>query len=452
MSTTETQSIPVPEPGLTQDEIVQRARDMIPVLRERQEECERIGRLPDETSRDFVEAGFYRILQPRRFGGYEFDLPTFTRVAIALARGCPASGWTYTLTAGHAHMLAALWSEEGQIDIYGADGEVRMPGPLSPGHGDGPVDGGYRVSGTWDYVSGCDSATHLAFGFMLGDDASAGEMATDFIGVVDYADCEIIDNWDVLGLRGTGSKRVVVEDVFVPERRTIDSIFRLDAPPAAGRTVHEAPIYREGGIGGLIFSETASVAIGTAWGVLDLYEESLRKRKTTVLPLIPMTEHAQYPRFFGEAFQSIDVAESRAAAERPRLHGLVAAGGRGRDRVRPRPRLAPAAAQAVLREARLRRREPHDAHQRLGRHARRRDVAAPAARPHGAHDAQHGPARAGGRQLRAPALRAAAARGRSGLGAGAADGALRLRLRRARGLPARLGGSRRGRAKAVTLP
>ena len=311
MSTTETQSIPVPEPGLTQDEVVQRARDMIPVLRERQEECERIGRLPDETSRDFVDAGFYRILQPRRFGGYEFDLPTFTRVAIALARGCPASGWTYTLTAGHANMLAALWSEEGQIDIYGAHGEVRMPGRFRPGTATAaPAEGGYRVSGTWDYVSGCDSATHLAFGFMLGDDASAGEMATDFIGVVDYADCEIIDNWDVLGLRGTGSKRVVVEDVFVPERRTIASIFRLDAPPAAGRTVHEAPIYREGGIGGLIFSETASVAIGIAWGVLDLYEESLRKRKTTVLPLIPMTEHAQYPRFFGEAFQSIDVAES----------------------------------------------------------------------------------------------------------------------------------------------
>jgi 3-hydroxy-9,10-secoandrosta-1,3,5(10)-triene-9,17-dione monooxygenase len=309
MSTTSTQSIPVPEPGLTQEEMVQRARDMIGVLRERQEECERIGRLPDETSREFIEAGFYRILQPRRFGGYEFDLPTFTRVAIALARGCPASGWTYTLTAGHAHMLAALWPEEGQIDIYGADGEVRMPGRFRPGTAT-PMDGGYRVSGTWDYVSGCDSATHLAFGFMLGDDPSAGELATDFIGVVDYGDCEIIDNWDVLGLRGTGSKRVVVEDVFVPERRTIDSIFRIDAPAAAGRTVHEAPIYREGGIGGLIFSETASVAIGTAWGVLDLYEESMRKRKTTVLPLIPMTEHAQYPRFFGEAFQSIDVAEA----------------------------------------------------------------------------------------------------------------------------------------------
>ena len=245
---------------------------------------------------------------------------------------------------------------------------------------------------------------------MLGDDASAGEMATDFIGVVDYDDCEIIDNWDVLGLRGTGSKRVVVEDVFVPERRTIDSIFKLDAPPAAGRTVHEAPIYREGGIGGLIFSETASVAIGTAWGVLDLYEESLRKRKTTVLPLIPMTEHAQYPRFFGEAFQSIDVAESALLQSDYDYMDWSRRAAAGEIEYTQGPRLPPAAAQAVLREARLRRREPHDAHQRLGRHARRRDVAALPARPHGAHDPQHGPARARGRQLRAHALRPAAPR------------------------------------------
>ena len=246
MSTTSTHSIPVPEPELTPDEIIERARAMVPVLRERQEECERIGRLPDETSRDFVEAGFYRILQPRRFGGYEFDLPTFTRVAIELARGCPASGWTYTLTAGHAHMLAALWPEEGQIDIYGADGEVRMPGRFRPG----TATRGRRRLPRSGHVG-------LRLRLRLGDPprlrlqcsattSSAGELATDFIGVVDFADCEIIDNWDVLGLRGTGSKRVVVEDVFVPERRTIASIFRLDAPPAAGRTVHDAPIYREG--------------------------------------------------------------------------------------------------------------------------------------------------------------------------------------------------------------
>jgi 3-hydroxy-9,10-secoandrosta-1,3,5(10)-triene-9,17-dione monooxygenase len=308
MSTAPTHAIPVPEPALTAEEMVQRARDLVPVLRERQAHCEEIGRLPDETSRDFVEAGFYRILQPRRFGGYEFDLPTFTRVAIELARGCPASGWTYTLTAGHAHMLAALWPEEGQIDIYGEDGEVRMPGRLRPGKAV-EVDGGYQVSGTFDYVSGCDSATHLVLGFAFGDDVAGGELATDFIGVVDFEDVEIVDNWDVLGLRGTGSKRVVVDDVFVPKRRTIASIFQPETTPAAGRSVHEAPIYREGTIGGLIFSETASVAIGAARGVLDQFEESIRKRKTTVLPLVPMTEHPQYPRFYGEALQMIDVAE-----------------------------------------------------------------------------------------------------------------------------------------------
>src|SRR3954449_7579512 len=133
MSTTETQSIPVPEPDLTQDEIVQRARDMIPVLRERQEECERIGRLPDETSRDFIDAGFYRILQPRRFGGYEFDLPTFSRGAIQLARGCPSTGWAFTLPAGHAHLLASYFSEEAQVEIAGADGDIRVPGRFRPG-------------------------------------------------------------------------------------------------------------------------------------------------------------------------------------------------------------------------------------------------------------------------------------------------------------------------------
>src|SRR5919204_3016133 len=147
MSTTSTHPIPVPEPELTALEMVERARAMIPALRERQEECERLGRLPDETSRDFIEAGFYRILQPRRFGGYEFDLPTFTRVAIELARGCPSSGWAYTLTAGHAHMLAALWPEEGQIDIYGEDGEVRMPRRLCPGEGGGGGGGPPRSGG-----------------------------------------------------------------------------------------------------------------------------------------------------------------------------------------------------------------------------------------------------------------------------------------------------------------
>ena len=173
-----TNSIAVPEPALTQEQIIERARDMVPTLRARQEETEELGRLPDSTSRELIDAGFYRILQPRRFGGYEFDLPTFSRVAIQLARGCPSTGWAFTLTAGHAHLLASYFSEEAQVEIAGADGDIRVPGRFRPGTAV-EVDGGYRCTGTFDYVSGCDSATYLTFGFALDEDLSAGELATE---------------------------------------------------------------------------------------------------------------------------------------------------------------------------------------------------------------------------------------------------------------------------------
>jgi 3-hydroxy-9,10-secoandrosta-1,3,5(10)-triene-9,17-dione monooxygenase len=304
-----TAGIPVPEPELTQEAIVARARDMIPKLRTRQEEAESICRMPDATSRELIDAGFYRILQPCRFGGYEFDLPTFSRVAINLARGCPSTGWAYTLTAGHAHLLAAYFSEEAQAEIAGDDGDIRVPGRFRPGTAV-EVEGGYRCTGTFDYVSGCDTATYLTFGFALDDDLRAGELATDVITLIPYDQVEIVHNWDVLGLRGTGSHRVVVDDVFVPSHMTIHSFFDPQAPPFPGRGVHENPIYRRGSLAGLVFAETCSVAIGAARGVLDLFEESIGTRRTTVLPLVPMTEHAQYPRFYGEALQGIEVAEA----------------------------------------------------------------------------------------------------------------------------------------------
>lgn len=300
-------SVPVPEPNLRPEEMVQRAREMLPILRERQAECESLGRLPDQTSRDFIERGFYRILQPRRFGGYEFELPVFTRVAIELARGCPSSAWAFTLTAGHTHLLSAFFSEECQVDVYGQDGEVRMPGNFRPGRAT-PVDGGFNVSGAWDYVSGCDSATQLVLGASVPPELNGGQ-PYNFISIIDRKYVTIIDNWDVLGLRGTGSRRVVVEDVFVPAYRTIRSMVETDPRTAPGRQVHANPMYRAGSLGSLLFSETTSIAVGIARGALDIYEETITSRKTTVQPVIVMNEHPQYQRFYGEALALVDVAE-----------------------------------------------------------------------------------------------------------------------------------------------
>ena len=130
------------------------------MLRERQTETESAGRLLDETQAAFVDGGFYRILQPRRFGGYEFGLRDFVRVMIEISRGCPSSGWVLALTAGHPHLLGHF-SEQAQVEVYGEDGDARVPGrPVQAGDAV-PSDGGYVVDGSWDYASGCDHATHF---------------------------------------------------------------------------------------------------------------------------------------------------------------------------------------------------------------------------------------------------------------------------------------------------
>ena len=143
------------------DELAARAAAMRDTLRERQAECEALGRLPDETNRDYVEAGFFRVLQPRRFAGFELGLQAFLRVAVELSRGCPSSGWVYALTAGHAHTVT-MWPEQGQVELFG-DGEFRCPLSNLPAKAV-RVEGGYRLDGWWDYGSGCDTATHFIGG------------------------------------------------------------------------------------------------------------------------------------------------------------------------------------------------------------------------------------------------------------------------------------------------
>src|SRR2546429_3611534 len=97
-------AIAPPEPQLTATELLARAEALRPFLRERQAATERAGRLLDETHAAFVDAGFYRTIQPRRFGGYEFGLRDFVRVMSEVSRGCPSSGWVLALTAGHPHL------------------------------------------------------------------------------------------------------------------------------------------------------------------------------------------------------------------------------------------------------------------------------------------------------------------------------------------------------------
>jgi 3-hydroxy-9,10-secoandrosta-1,3,5(10)-triene-9,17-dione monooxygenase len=295
--------IPVPEPDLTPDAMVSRAHALLDTLRQRQAECEALGRLPEATNDEFLQAGFYRILQPRRFGGYEFDMGTFVKVMIEVARGCPSSGWVLALTGGHAIMVSAFFPEQAQVDVYGPEGDFRGPSRTTP-IAAVEVDGGYKVSGGWDYVSGCDIATHVVGGIRVGE-------APPLLAIVDRADCHIVDNWNPIGMRGTGSRRVVVDDAFVPRHRAIlpprDAFNSRNAP---GRQVHRNSMYVAGRLTSVLFEEMAAVAVGVARGALDVYERELCATRLSLPPFQLRSESAEYQRHFGDAWAMIQVAEA----------------------------------------------------------------------------------------------------------------------------------------------
>src|SRR5690348_12083255 len=116
------QRVPVPEPDLTPDELVARAAALREWLREEQDATEERGVHSPELNDAFTKAGFYRCLQPRMFGGYEFDIPTFYRMGLELARGCPSTGWCVTIASGHALMLGSFFEEDAQAAAFGPDG------------------------------------------------------------------------------------------------------------------------------------------------------------------------------------------------------------------------------------------------------------------------------------------------------------------------------------------
>jgi 3-hydroxy-9,10-secoandrosta-1,3,5(10)-triene-9,17-dione monooxygenase len=305
----ETRPIAPPEPDVTPQQMLSRAEAMRPALRERQAVCEHEGRIAEQTQQEFVRAGFYRILQPRMFGGYEFSLPDFLRIMIEVSRGCSDSGWVLTLTAGHPVILAAL-PEQGQRELYGDRGECRVPGVARVGGLAVPVPGGYQVKGVWDSASGIDIATHFMGNMMVVDPETKAPRLSAFV-VFKPSEYTIVRNWSVFGMQGTGSHRVAVEERIVPEHRVLPFMDPahgeiLDQP---GRALHENPLYHAS-ISPVFLGELVAVSIGTAKGALDLYREMLGSKKSFFPPFPLLKDMADYQYHAGEAQALIDTAEA----------------------------------------------------------------------------------------------------------------------------------------------
>ena len=258
-------------------ELLAKATDLIPVLREREPDCITNKKVPDETVQDFQDAGFFRILQPARWGGYEMDLPVYADVARILAEGCMSSAWVYGVVAVHSWQMA-LFDGRASRDVWSENNAVLIGSSYMPVGKVTFAEGGYRLSGRWMFSSGCQHCEWTILGANIASEKQ-GEAPNPHCLLIPRSDYEIVENWDVMGIRGSGSHDIVVDDVFVPAHRTIRDMdmFEMKCP---GHAVNTAPLYKIPFA--QIFNRTVSTtALGVLKRALEEYIESTRSRLTT---------------------------------------------------------------------------------------------------------------------------------------------------------------------------
>jgi 3-hydroxy-9,10-secoandrosta-1,3,5(10)-triene-9,17-dione monooxygenase len=307
-----TREVPAPEPDLTPEEVIGRARALIPAIRDQQDEAEKLGHHTPELDRQFVAAGFYRMLQPRRFGGYEFNLPAFWRAMLAVSAGDPGTGWGLTLGAHHALVVGAWFSEAGQREIFGPSGDFRCPHRPPPMGTAEPAPGGYLVSGTWDYCSGIAHATHFMGNALVAGSEGGRGGGRGIAVVIPCEQVTVLDDWGdgvTLGMNSSGSNSVRADAVFVPAHRTAPGDWTHGDIPAPGARLHGNPLYC-GRIYAVYHAGLVIPVIGAARAALEDYEQIITTKPTYFPPQVPRYTHPDYQRPFGHAIALTDAAEA----------------------------------------------------------------------------------------------------------------------------------------------
>ncbi len=196
------------------EELVGRARALVPGLLERAPLAEELRRVPDETVAEVRAAGLVRTLRPTEYGGFDQDYRTFAHVVRELARGCASTGWCAASWLSQA-MTLARYPKQAQDEICNADPDVMIGSTGIPSGRAEPVEGGWNLHGRWSFASGVHATTYMSAGAAI-----PGGSVRGFL--IPTRELEILDTWHVVGLRGTGSTDTVARDVFIPAHRSID--------------------------------------------------------------------------------------------------------------------------------------------------------------------------------------------------------------------------------------
>ncbi|MDA3648903.1 flavin-dependent monooxygenase [Saccharopolyspora indica] len=253
--------------------VVERVRGLLPDLRERAQQAEDLRRIPDETIADLQEIGFFGLLQPARYGGCEADPLDFYTAVKLLGSACGSTGWVASILGVHPWHLA-LFPQQAQEDVWGEDPNTRISSSYAPMGKAKLVDGGYLLNGRWSFSSGSD---HASWVFVGGPVEDAEGKPVDFCTyLLPRDDYRIDDVWDTVGLRGTGSNDVVVENAFIPQHRAL-SFIAMSQNKCPGHEINTAPLYRMPW--GTVHPSTITAPIiGMAQGAYDAHVDHQVKR------------------------------------------------------------------------------------------------------------------------------------------------------------------------------
>ncbi len=286
--------------GREHDEVLDRARALLPALRARAGLTEELRRLPPETEKELHEAGLFRFLQPKRVGGAELDYVSIVDMGDVLGRADASVAWNVTNLGSH-HWMLGMFDKAAQDAVWDENPNVLIASSfVFPAGRARRVKGGFVLSGRWPFSSGVGpSAWNMLAGIVFSEDEAD---APDYrVFLVHRRDYRIIDTWNAAGLRGTGSHDVEIDELFVPDFMTL-STKSVAGGPTPGSTANPNPLYKLP-VFALFAYVLSGVALGNAQGCYEDYLDGAKKRAST------------YNRAKLGEFQSTQIKIASAAAK-----------------------------------------------------------------------------------------------------------------------------------------
>ncbi|WP_406135021.1 3-hydroxy-9,10-secoandrosta-1,3,5(10)-triene-9,17-dione monooxygenase oxygenase subunit [Streptomyces sp. NBC_01089] len=307
---------------MASNDVLESVRPLLPAIAARAGATDENRAVPAESIGELTAAGFFRMFQPKRYGGSESDPTHFYEVVREVSGACGSTGWVASVLGVHAWQLG-LFPERAQDEVWGPDPDTLVSSSYAPVGRLTHVDGGYELSGRWSFSSGCAHASWALLGALV---VGAEGRPVDFFTVlVPRADYRILDVWDVIGLRGTASNDIVADKVFVPEHRTLRNYehSRLRGP---GQQVNPGPLYRMP-FGAVFTSTITAPVVGAVAGCYRSYVDATSDRLRRSLGGGRFTEDGFAQVAVARAASEIDAAILQTDRNIGELYACAASGG-----------------------------------------------------------------------------------------------------------------------------